>query len=75
MTVEAVNGNPVGCNDCGAWPTIVGHECPPTTEEFKRISLRVMEWARAGRELYKREAMGDKPVLPSEVISTAEEYG
>lgn len=75
MTVEAVNGNPVGCNDCGAWPTIVGHECPPTTDDFKRITLRVMEWARAGRELYKLEAMGNHSVLPSEVIAKAEEDG
>lgn len=37
-----------------------------------RIEARAMEWLRAGRETYKREAMGNEPVKPSDIIRTAE---
>lgn len=37
-----------------------------------RIFLRLIEWARAGRELYRAEAKGDRPERPSVIIGRAE---
>ena len=37
-----------------------------------RITARVAEWARAGRELYKLHAHGVTSVNPGDVISRAE---
>ena len=37
-----------------------------------RVVDKFFDWARAGREIYKREAAGDHPVKPSDIIRTAE---
>ena len=38
-----------------------------------RIIDKGADWMRAGREVYKREAKGDHPVKPSDIIRTAEQ--
>lgn len=37
-----------------------------------RIEARLLEWMRAGREVYKLEVKGDHPARPSDIIRTAE---
>lgn len=45
----------------------------PDTLNEQRIIAKGADWMRAGRELYKREAIGDYPVKPSDIIRTAED--
>ena len=37
-----------------------------------RIIAKGADWMRAGREVYKREAKGDHPAKPSDIIRAAE---
>jgi hypothetical protein len=42
------------------------------TLNLARIEAKMLDWARAGRQVYKMEARGDQPVRPSDIIHLAE---